>query len=602
MNGNAIFVLILAGGALVLFVTEIVATDIVALSVLVGLGLSGILDLPTLFSGFGNPVILTLIGIFMLTAALRHTGVTAYVSQFLLRMTQKAGERTIVGLLALAAGVASMMMNTVASSALIAPIGRHIALKRNISPSHLLMPIAYGALLGGMATLLTTSNLLVASLLTERGLPSFNLLDFVPVGGPIALVGIIYLTLFSSRLLPERSPSDQWQAIQQARYELTRTYQLGKRLFEAYVEPGSPLGGKTLVESNLGHEYGITAAALVRGRRNFAPIDAAMRLQIGDWLLLQGKPDDVVTASIDLNLSLINPDENVNGVLFASDSELAEVALSPRNELIGRTLGEINFREKYGLNVLALWHEGRPIRSHLAEQRLSMGDALLVQGRPEQLNILCGEPDFVVMTHLPEIPEHTERAATAIVILAVFLFTIAFNWLPIALAALLGAIAVIVTGCETVEQARASIQWQAIFLIGGMLPLAKALEQTGATSALIHTFPYALEVWGPQIFLLIFFLVTMGLAQFTSGQAATLIIGPLAISTALQTGLNPLALAITIAIGASTAFLSPVSHPANLLVLGPGGYQFRDYAKLGFPLVLITAIGVVMLVPLVYPF
>jgi len=199
---DAAIVLTITGAALVLFVTELAAPDIVALMVLVSLGVTGILDLPVLFSGFGSPVELTLIGIFMLTAALRQTGVTAYIGQFILRRTQNLDERPLVGMLVLSAAFAAMWMNTVASAALIAPVGRRIALKRDISPSLLMMPISFGALLGGMGTLLTTSNLLVAGLLTERGLPTFGLFDFLPVGGPIALVGLIYLTLFSKSLLP----------------------------------------------------------------------------------------------------------------------------------------------------------------------------------------------------------------------------------------------------------------------------------------------------------------------------------------------------------------------------------------------------------------
>jgi di/tricarboxylate transporter len=224
VSSQALYVLIVAGVALLLFVTEWVAPDIVALLVLISLGVGGILDLPALFSGFGSPVVAALIGIFMLTAALQHTGVTAYLSRLILRLTGGLGERPLVGVLTLSAAITSIMMNTVASVALIAPIGRQVAMKRDVSPSRLMMPISYGALLGGMATLLTTSNLLVAGLLSERGLRTFGLLDFLPVGAPIALIGLVYLTLASPLLLPERAPSDQWGGLQFVRQELTRTY------------------------------------------------------------------------------------------------------------------------------------------------------------------------------------------------------------------------------------------------------------------------------------------------------------------------------------------------------------------------------------------
>ncbi len=602
MTPDAAIVLTITGAALVLFVTELAAPDIVALMVLVSLGVTGILDLPVLFSGFGSPVELTLIGIFMLTAALRQTGVTAYIGQFILRRTQNLDERPLVGMLVLSAAFAAMWMNTVASAALIAPVGRRIALKRDISPSLLMMPISFGALLGGMGTLLTTSNLLVAGLLTERGLPTFGLFDFLPVGGPIALVGLIYLTLFSKSLLPERAPSDQWSGLRNARQELTKTYRLSMRLHEAYVLPDSPLVGSSLSASDLGHQYGVTVSAVVRGRDTFAPPDPAIRLRAGDWLLLQGRPTEVETAAGNLGLDLFGFEESSQAVLFRANSELAEVALSPRSKLFGSTLSDISFRDKYGVTVLAIWHEGRPVRSYLSEYALNRGDAMLVMGTPERLGVLSRDSDFLVLTHLPEIPEHRERAAISLLLLVAFLVVVAFNWLPVALAALLAAIASVLTGCETVEQARDSISWQVLFLVGGMLPLATALDQTGAAVLVIDGLFRLTGEIGPRGVLMLFFLLTALVSQFTSGQAATLIVAPLALSSAFQFAVNPQTLMVAVAIGASTGFLSPISHPANLLVMGSGGYRFGDYARLGAPLVLVAALGVYLLAPLVYPF
>lgn len=602
MSGEAIFVLVVAAGAILLFVTEWLAPDVVSLMVLLSLGIGGILDLPTLFSSFGSPVIVTLIGLFMLTTALQHTGVTALISQWLLRTTQDLNDSLLVGVMALSAAMMTLLMNPTASVALTAPIGRRIALKRNLSPSRLLMPVSFGALLGGMATLLTTGNLLVAGLLADRGLPTFQLLDFLPVGGPIALAGLAYLTLFSQRLLPERAPSDQWSGLQRARQELTRTYRLGMRLHEAYVKPDSPLAGKQLLESNLGSEYGVTVSALVRGRRTLATIRPDTRIESGDWLLLQGRPTETQTAAEDLRLELYDPDHAGQALLSRTNAELAEVALSPRSTLAGSTLAETHFRETYGLNVLGIWHEGQPVRSFLSDHRLHHGDGMLVQGAPEQLALLGRDPNFLVLTHLPEVPQNTDRALVSVLILFAFLLTVVLNWLPVSLAALLGGVAAIVTRSETVEQARASINWQVLFLIAGMLALAVALEETGATQWLTEILNATVGGSGPRGLLIAFFVLTMVLAQFTSGQAATLILGPLAISAALAAGISPQPLAMAVAIGATTGFLTPVSHPVNLLVMGPGGYRFSDYSKLGLPLTIIAGVGVYVLAPLFYPF
>ncbi|GAB4483116.1 MAG: SLC13 family permease [Anaerolineae bacterium] len=595
-------VLAITGAALILFVTEWIAPDLVALLVLISLGAGGLLDLPTLFSGFGSPVIITLIGVLMMTSALQHTGVTAMLSQAVLRLTQGLGERALVGLLSLSAAVGSLMMNTVASAALIAPVGRRVALNREVSPSRLLMPIAFSALLGGMATLLTTSNLIVSALLAERGYPSFGLFDFLPVGGPIALVGIAYLTLAAPRLLPERAPADQWGGLQKARREMTQTYRLSMRLHEAYVRPDSRLAGKTLAESDLGRTYGVTVSAVVRGRKITAPPAPQFRVQAGDWLLLQGRPAETEAAARDLGVDLFDYDESDHAILFGASSELAEVALSPRTTLIGMTLRDIAFREKYGLNVLAIWHEGQPVRSYLSDYALSRGDALLVQGPVDRLEILGKDPNFLVLTHLPDVPHNTDRAIIAVLILFGFLVVAALNWLPIAIAALTGGISTVLTRCQSVEEARSSPQWQVIFLIGGMLPLARALEQTGAASFLVDALNAAMGGLGPRGLMMAFFLMTMVLAQFTSGQAASLIIVPLAISSAVQADLSPYPIVLAAAIGASTGFLSPISHPANLLIMSPGGYRFGDYPRLGFPLVLIASLGVLLLSPLAYPF
>ncbi len=602
MSPDAVLVLIIAGVALILFVTEWIAPDLVALIVLISLGASGLLDLPTLFSGFGNPVIITLIGVLMMTAALQRTGVTAMLSQAVLRLTHGLGERALVGVLSLSAAIGSFMMNTVASVALIAPVGRRVALNREVSPSRLLMPIAFSALLGGMATLLTTSNLIVSALLSERGYPPFGLFDFLPVGGPIALVGITYLTLVAPRILPERSPADQWGGLQKARREMTQTYRLSMRLHEAYIRPDSRLAGKTLAQSDLGRTYGVTVSAVVRGRKTIAPPAPQFRVQAGDWLLLQGRPAETEAAARDLGIDLFDYEESDHAILFGTGSELAEVALSPRTALIGMTLRDIAFREKYGLNVLAIWHEGQPVRSYLSDYVLSRGDALLVQGPIDRLEILGRDPNFLVLTHLPEVPHNTDRAIIAVLILLGFLVMAAFNWLPISITALIGGISTVLTRCQSVEEARSSPQWQIIFLIGGMLPLARALEQTGATSFLVEMLNAAVGGLGPRGLMMAFFLMTMALAQFTSGQAATLIIVPLAISSAVQAGLSPYPIVLAVAIGASTGFLSPISHPANLLIMSSGGYRFGDYPRLGFPLVLVAGLGVLLLGPLAYPF
>ncbi|MCC6904274.1 MAG: SLC13 family permease [Anaerolineae bacterium] len=600
MSGDAVLVLIIAAGAVVLFVTELVPPDIVALIVMVSLGLTGVLELPQLFAGFGSPVILTLMGIFVLTSALQNTGVAALGSQFLLRFTRYTDEHLLVGLLALGAAITSFFMNTVAAVALVAPVGRQVSYRRGISPSRLLMPVSYGALLGGMATILTTSNLVLLDMLTQAGQRPFRFLEFLPVGGPITLAGILYLTTMTRRILPERASSDPLHAAQAERFALPDTYQLSTRLFEAALAEGSPLEGRLLSECGFGEQFGVTIPAVRRRRRVFTPPSLQFVLRTGDRLLLQGRPEEVARAAEQFGLLLNEAPGSTYSLLAGGSGELAEITLTPRAELAGQSLAEIGFREKYRVNVLGIWHEGRPIRSFLGEHILELGDGLLVQGSPAALRTLSQDSNFLMLTQLPETPENTDRALVALVILIAFLMVIVLDVVPVALAALLAGIAVILTGCQSIEQARQSVQWQVIFLIGGMLSLTTALEATGAKDMLVQALLPLLTGGGERGIVLAFFLLTMLLTQLTSGQSAALLIGPIAVSIAIQQGIDPHMTAMAVGIGASAAFLTPVAHPANLLVLGPGGYRFRDYALLGFPLVVLTALGAALLIPLVY--
>jgi len=593
--------LLIALTALALLITGKVAPDIVALGVMVSLGITGLVDLPTLYSGFGSPVILTVVGMFIVSTALETTGVTAYVSRRLLAALQNAPETVTVGLVSLAAGIISLMMNTFASVALVAPIARQIAHRRNLSPSQLLMPVAFGALLGGMATLLTTSNLLLADLLAQRGLPTFGLLSFLPVGGPIALVGIGYLAWAAPRMRARRAPADQWSALQQARSELPKTYALSQRLFEAHVRPSSPLAGKTLVDSQLGRRYGATVAAIIRGKSVIAPPSPQTRIMADDWLLLGARSDDAATAGKELDLVVMERTSDRDEALFANETELAEIALPPHSVFVGQTLADIKFRERFGVNVLAIWREGRPWRSHLTEYRLQAGDGLLAQGSATQLGLLRRDTGFVVLTQLPETPVASGKALIAVGILAAFLLATGFHLLPVSLAALSAAILAVITGCVSIESARTSIRWQMIFLIGGMLPLAAAVENTGLTNIIGLWLPNLVGTLGSSATLFVVVIITALLTQVVSNTAATLIIGPLAISAAIQSHMNPEAMGMAVAIGASAAFLSPVAHPANLLVMSVGGYRFSDYTRLGLPLVGIAGIGAALLIPLFFP-
>jgi len=462
------------------------------------------------------------------------------------------------------------------------------------------MPVAYGALLGGMATLLTTSNLLLSDMLSSHGLPGFGLFSFLPVGGPIALIGIAYLAIVAPRLLTHQAPSDQWTDLQAARTQLPRTYALNQRLFDAQVKPTSPLVDTLLGDSNLGQRYGANVVAIIRGKRVIAPPSSRTRIHADDWLLMGARRKDAKRAGAELALAVVEHRPDQHDVLYANEAELAEIALPPHSTIVGKTLADLDFRERFGVNVLAIWREGRPWRSHLTDYSLQPGDGLLVHGTPAHLSLLGKDTGFLILTRLPDLPVASGKALIATTILGGFLIVVGLRWMPIALAALAAAVLVILSGCISIEQARANIRWQVVFLIAGMLPLAGALERAGVFASLADWLPGLFAVLDGRAVLFVIIIATALLTQFISNTAATLIIGPLAISTAIRVHLNPEAMAMAVAVGASSAFLSPISHPANLLVMSVGGYRFSDYARLGLPLLMLAAVGAAILIPLVF--
>jgi di/tricarboxylate transporter len=360
--------------------------------------------------------------------------------------------------------------------------------------------------------------------------------------------------------------------------------------------------GKSLTESRLGRTYGLTALSLTRaGQPEIVP-EPETQLAAGDTLVVAGDPR-YLTIIRDLQGLTIDPNPEITlEQLATGPMALTQAVLSPFTTLAGKTLQALRFRERFGLNVLAIWHNGRAYRSNLAERPLHLGDALLLYGPREKIYLLGQEPDFLVLEEAAQAPLKLEKAPIAGAIMFGVILVVLLGWLPIAIAAIIGATLMVITGCLDMEEAYRFIEWKAVFLIAGMLPLGIAMEQSGTAAFLAQGMMNAIGGLGPYAVLAGLFVLSMLATLFMPNPVVAVLMAPIALSAAADLAVSPYPLMMGIAFGASASFLSPVGHPANVLVMGPGGYRFADYMKVGLPLVLVLLVVVVTAVPLFWPF
>jgi len=598
MNPTGLAVLIILGAAAVLMVTEYLRADLVALLLTIALALTGVITPEEAFSGFSRPAVITILAIFILTNGLYRTGVSGRVGLTLQRWA--GGKDTALLLLTMLGGaVLSFFMQNIAAAALLMSALMDVTRRTEISPGKLLMPLAFGVSLGGMATLLATSNILVSATMQEMGLAPYRLLDFAPVGLPLVAVGITYMLLIGRRLLPATSPAERFSHIQRLRQELSDTYALDERLTEVRITGKSPLVGKSIAASRIGEELGLSVLAVChQGEPQCVPPRPNLILRAEDTLLVAGHTGRV------RQLTEAGTEILENGTwsdkLYTDQVALLEVILAPRSGAAGYTLKDLRFRDKYGLNVVAIWRGGRAYRTNVGDLPLRFGDALLVHGPREGISVLRADPDFLVLAE-PEVRPRARKGWLATGIMVLTLAVAALDLLPISIAMTLGALSMVVTGCLTMDEVYRAVEWQAIFLIAGMLPVGIALTKSGAAEWLSQLLVAALADWGSLALAGGLFLLTTLLTQVVSGQVAAVLLTPIAVTAAQQMGADPRAMGMAVAMGCGMVFMTPTSHPVHVFVMGPGGYRFRDFARVGAPLTLILFATVLLTLPLAWP-
>lgn len=590
--------LLFLGIATILLLRNILRADIVALMLTLALGLSGILTPQEALSGFSRQAVIIMLSAFILAEGLRRSGMTERMGLFIIKLFG-AGERRLIFGVMTASAVLSLFMNNIAAASLLFPSLSGVARRMKISPSKLLMPLAFGTILGGMATLLTTTNLVVSGLLRDAKLPGFTLTDFAPVGLPLAVTGILFMVLWGRKILPEQSPAQRHEESEESD-GLLNTYQLSERLVRAKVCKGGCLDGMTLEKSELREKHHLNVIAIQRGKATL-PIEAKTVLKGNDVFLIMARPEDTVPDSLKDMLDVLPAGEWQQDYLSTPDLKLIETAIAPRSHLATQTLQEIRFEQKFSAKVLAVWRRGRSIRTRLADLPLEFGDGLLLQGTEKSLSLLRTEPGLILLAESAPSTRMTWRGwLTVLIMFATLVLAVVFSD-NIAEIMLSGAVAMVLIRTMTMDQAYRSIDWRSLFLVAGMLPLGVALNKTGASTMFADAVLSSLGNAGHLILLAGFVLLTVALTQIVNGAAAVTVIAPIAIATARQVGMEPKSVAMAVALASSMAFMSPLGHAVNVMVMGAGGYTFKDYARVGVPLTILLVIILLAILPFVMP-
>ena len=593
--------LIIMGAAAILFLSDRLRPDLIALLVVIALGLSGILTIQEAFSGFSRSAVITIMAIFVLADGLRRTGMTEKVGVALLRLAG-ANENRLTIFVMLAGALLSLFMNNIAAASVLLPAVSGIARRSRISPSRLLMPLAFGTILGGMATLLTSTNIIVSSLLRDHGTTGFGLLDFAPMGFPLIFVGVLYMMIWGRKLLGDKTPAQRLEESFPSEEELLEIYRVGERIIRARILPGSELVGFSLGSSHLRENYNLNVIAIERSDRRLFPLTPEVEFRAGDVLLLMGKLENYSQKDLQPLFEILRTDGWRDEYFMAADVLLIEAVMAPRSELIDQTLTEVHFREKYGVNVVAIWRGGRPIRTGLSDIKLQFGDALLMEGSLNSLKMLKTEPGLLVLTNGMDRPRRLGRKAWIAggIMLLTLLLGAAFPDL-LGEVMLCGALAMVLSGVLNMDQAYQAIDWKSVFLIAGMLPLGIAMTKTGAASSLANLLSSSLDSQSAIVMLAVMVILTTLLTQIVNGAAVAAIVAPVAIHVAEGFGADPRSIAMGIALSASMAFITPLGHPVNILVMGQGGYTFRDFTRIGLPLTILLLITLILLLPIFWP-
>jgi di/tricarboxylate transporter len=593
MTSEIALTLAIIVGALIVFGTEKLRVDVVALLVLIIVGLTGLVGPKEVFAGFSNSAVITVWAVYIVSGGLFKTGVADILGKFILRLSGNSEVR-LIAVIMLTCGLMSAFMNNVGATAMLLPAVISVAKQTKIPVSKLLIPLSFSSLLGGKITMIgTPANILATSIVAENGLPTFSFFDFAPIGLVVLTTGILYMVFIGRHFLPVRQPPGDAQV----------KGELRKYISEMRVLPNGRLAGCSLLESKLGADYDLMVIAVVRGNKTITKLARDTRIQLDDILLIEGSTEDLLRARKELGLEIANENKQHAELdkLSEKDIGIVEATLAPRSSVENRSLRSLNFREQYGFTVLAIRRQGEIITEQLSNLDLKFGDDLILQGSRRRTPALEEKNDFLVLEPL-EIPVSQRRKMPiAVGLMLLVIGLVLFAGIDISLAMVMGAVGMVVFRCLSMDEAYASIDWRTVFLVAGMLPLGAAMESTGTARFIADLMLDTIGGMGPMAALAGIYLLAALITQPMSNAAAMVLVVPIALDTAMSLGANHLTFTLAVVIGAATSFLTPVGHKANVLVFGPGGYKFFDYARVGALLTVFLFIVTMVSLPIFYP-
>ncbi|MCM6123449.1 SLC13 family permease [Klebsiella pneumoniae] len=610
MNGELIWVLSLLAIAVVLFATGKVRMDAIALMVIVAFVLSGTLTLNEAFSGFSDPNVILIAALFIIGDGLVRTGVATKMGAWLVSMAGNSETKMLIYLMLTVAGLGAFMSST-GVVAIFIPVVLSVSARMNTSPSRLMMPLSFAGLISGMMTLVATPpNLVVNSELLREGLHGFSFFSVTPIGLVVLILGIVYMLAMRFMLKTDNGDSARDGRKRSTFRDLIREYHLTGRARRLAIRPGSPMIGQRLDDLKLRERYCANVIGVERWRRFrrvIVNVNGVSEFRARDVLLI-----DMSASDVDLRQfcgeQMLEP-MVLRGEYFADqalDVGMAEVALIPDSEMMGKTVREIAFRTRFGLNIVGMKRDGKAMDGSVVDEPLQLGDILLVVGNWRQIALLAKRGrDFVVLNMPVEVddasPAHSQ-APHAIFCLVLMVALMLTDEIPNPIAAIIACLLMGKFRCINAESAYKAIHWPSIILIVGMMPFALALQKTGGVDLVVKGLMDVAGGEGPYLMLGCLFMMCAAIGLFISNTATAVLMAPIALAAAKSMGVSPYPFAMVVAMAASAAFMTPVSSPVNTLVLGPGKYSFSDFVKIGVPFTILVMVVCVLLIPVLFPF
>ena len=610
MNGELIWVLSLLAIAVVLFATGKVRMDAIALMVIVAFVLSGTLTLTEAFSGFSDPNVILIAALFIIGDGLVRTGVATKMGAWLVSVAGNSETKMLIYLMLTVAGLGAFMSST-GVVAIFIPVVLSVSARMNTSPSRLMMPLSFAGLISGMMTLVATPpNLVVNSELLREGLHGFSFFSVTPIGLVVLILGIVYMLAVRFMLKTDNGDSARDGRKRSTFRDLIREYHLTGRARRLAIRPGSPMIGQRLDDLKLRERYCANVIGVERWRRFrrvIVNVNGVSEFRARDVLLI-----DMSASDVDLRQfcgeQMLEP-MVLRGEYFADqalDVGMAEVALIPDSEMIGKTVREIAFRTRFGLNIVGMKRDGKAMDGSVVDEPLQLGDILLVVGNWRQIALLAKRGrDFVVLNMPVEVddasPAHSQ-APHAIFCLVLMVALMLTDEIPNPIAAIIACLLMGKFRCINAESAYKAIHWPSIILIVGMMPFALALQKTGGVDLVVKGLMDVAGGEGPYLMLGCLFMMCAAIGLFISNTATAVLMAPIALAAAKSMGVSPYPFAMVVAMAASAAFMTPVSSPVNTLVLGPGKYSFSDFVKIGVPFTILVMVVCVLLIPVLFPF